>query len=110
MDADKIRQVLNVYRVQLQNAGIKNPYRFPPGQEPQDRRQKLMHVAGLIDATEKLLDEGRLEKAFRWLGFIQGSLWVYGFYEIRDLKNHNRPDEDDQENNVPTRILSNRQQ
>ena len=97
MTPEKIKQALNVYRIRLQNIGIK-PYRFPPGQEPQDRKQKLMHVAGLIEAAEDLLKEDRLEKAFRWLGFVQGALWASGLYTIKELKDHNRPDDDNQAN------------
>jgi hypothetical protein len=40
----------------------------------------------------KFVDEGRIEKAMRWLGFLQGVLWARGFYSLDDLKNHSRPD------------------
>jgi len=29
----------------------------------------------------------------RWLGFMQGALWVKGIYTIDELKAHNRPDD-----------------
>lgn len=32
----------------------------------------------------------KTEKAMRWLGFIQGSLWFAGEFSIRELKSHNR--------------------
>ena len=34
----------------------------------------------------------RLEKKFRWLGFIQGVLWTEGIVEISVLKRMNMPD------------------
>ncbi len=37
--------------------------------------------------------EHRREKAMRWLGFVQGALWVLGCADIETLKNMNRPDE-----------------
>jgi len=49
-----------------------------------ETRKILDHVAGDKD------DRGTIEKAMRWLGFIQGGLWSQGFYSIEDMKNHNR--------------------
>ena len=41
-----------------------------------------------------LVKSGRKEKAMRWLGFIQGALWMHelAFVSIDDLKNLNKPD------------------
>lgn len=39
------------------------------------------------------LAEARLEKSFRWLGFIQCIFWVCGFYTLNQLKDHSRPKE-----------------
>lgn len=33
----------------------------------------------------------RLEKKFRWLGFIQGALWSMGLYTVDELKADNMP-------------------
>ena len=41
-----------------------------------------------ITVDERL---GRIEKAHRWLGFIQGILWQSGNFTIDQLANHNRP-------------------
>ncbi len=32
----------------------------------------------------------KVEKLMRWLGFIQGALWVLGFYSIDEMREHNR--------------------
>jgi hypothetical protein len=32
-----------------------------------------------------------MEKAFRWLGFVQGVLWTNRVYTLDNLKSHNRP-------------------
>lgn len=39
--------------------------------------------------------EGRREKAFRWLGFLQGVFWMLGIYTIDQMADHNRSDTDD---------------
>jgi hypothetical protein len=51
------------------------------------------HLVFMLEEIPKLLDEGRTEKAMRWLGFVQGAIWAYGLVSIDDLKSSNRPDE-----------------
>ena len=58
-----------------------------------DKKEMLAHLHSMIDKIIKFLDEDRRDKLFRWLGFIQGALWVLGIYTINELKNHNRPDQ-----------------
>ncbi len=53
----------------------------------------LQHCHGMLDKIKTFVEEGRLEKAFRWLGFIQGVLWIQGMFTLKDLKEHNRPKE-----------------
>lgn len=50
----------------------------------------LKHCHAILDQIEKLVREGKMEKAFRWLGFIQGVLWSHGLFTLNDLKNHLR--------------------
>lgn len=49
---------------------------------------KILEVIGVY---RNHFREGRIEKAFRWLGFVQGCLWATGQYTLDELKNHNRP-------------------
>lgn len=56
------------------------------------RRVVLNHLAWMCKKGILLAEEGSLDKAFRWLGFVQGVLWALSIYPIHDLKNHNRPD------------------
>ncbi len=48
---------------------------------------KFMCVEG-----QKFVDEGRRDKAMRWLGFLQGVLWECGHRTLDELKNDSRPD------------------
>lgn len=48
------------------------------------------HVLGMLPKVRAFLDEGRVEKAMRWLGFVQGWLWAIGRYTVPELADHNR--------------------
>jgi recombinational DNA repair protein (RecF pathway) len=51
----------------------------------------LAHAAYMCDRITEFVAEGRRDKAFRWLGFLQGVLWVNGVFTLDELANHNRP-------------------
>lgn len=50
----------------------------------------LCHARWMCDETRRFLAEGRFAKAYRWIGMIQGLLFMGGVYSIVDLKQHNR--------------------
>lgn len=96
MDATKILEVLDIYDKRL--ADFKHdpviPERANPTEHyrgPDTNRAKLCHVWWAVGQTKVFVQEGRLEKAFRWLGFIQGALWFAGIYSVEELANHNKP-------------------
>ena len=91
MDGKKILQVTEIYRDYFTEKGIK-PLDFPHGDMPNSKEEILAHCHGMLDKIKDFVKEGRIEKAFRWLGFIQGCLWSTGQYPLEDLKNHSRPD------------------
>jgi hypothetical protein len=51
------------------------------------------HLLWLSLEGPKLLDQGKREKAMRWLGFIHGALHWGHLASIEELKAMNRPDE-----------------
>jgi hypothetical protein len=55
---------------------------------------RISHLMFMCQEAQKFVDEGRVEKAMRWLGFLQGVMWKDDWYSLNDLKNHSRPDED----------------
>jgi hypothetical protein len=50
----------------------------------------LCHARWMCGETQRFLSEGRFAKAYRWIGMIQGLLFMGGVYSIVDLKEHNR--------------------
>lgn len=83
---EKICEVLNIYKERFGDSVGLN-HEFPHSKDIAIHK----HVRTMIDKIVALVAEDRMEKAFRWLGFIQGCMWTTGLYSIEELKNHNRP-------------------
>lgn len=90
MTKAKIREVLNIYKEELVRRNFSR-HEFSHDKTLHSRIDSLQHVFAMIDKIEEFLEEDRMEKVFRWLGFIQGCLWASGLYTIKELKNHSRP-------------------
>ncbi len=54
---------------------------------------ELLHVVDMAEKAISFVAAGETEKAMRWLGFMQGVLWVAGV-PLDELKDMNRPDAD----------------
>lgn len=90
MTSKKVLEVIEVYRqFFIENSINKIDYSHDEILEPMEA--SLNHCYGMLDKMVQLIHEGRIEKSFRWLGFIQGVLWVNRAYKLSDLKNHNKP-------------------
>jgi hypothetical protein len=48
------------------------------------------HCLSMIPKMRKFIVEGRMDKFYLWLGFLQGLLWSQGFYTIEQLLAHNK--------------------
>lgn len=93
MTQEKLREIIDLYRKHFKEIGVEPaPHRYDRVVVNRDRA--LAHVADMLPKMEKMLDEGKIEKFMRWLGFIQGVLWALGIDTIEELKDVNRPDTD----------------
>lgn len=90
MTEAKIREVLAVYRKKFEELNI-SPKEFPHDVTPASSEDALAHCHAMLDKMEIFLQEGRVDKVFRWLGFVQGCLWRSGICALEELENHNRP-------------------
>jgi hypothetical protein len=72
---DKIIEVIEIYERKLAGVFV---------------TEALAHVRTMLPRVKNFVTEGRLDKAFRWLGFIQGVLWAQGIYSIDEMKTHNK--------------------
>ena len=55
--------------------------------------RRLSHLLWLSRNGLVLVEEGRKEKANRWLGFLQGALWQLNLVDIDQLKGMNKSDD-----------------
>ena len=90
MTADKIREIIVIYRKKFEELSISQK-QFPLNSIPKSDDDFLAHCHGMLDEIEVFIQEGRIDKVFRWLGFIQGCFWRVGIYTVEEMKNHNRP-------------------
>lgn len=79
----------------LEACGIYVEELAPFSEDPHFAEQ-YKHMLWMLWQIPQFLSDGRKEKANRWLGFIQGALWADGVYTIEEMKEHNRPDHEEE--------------
>ena len=53
------------------------------------RDDSYPHIRWMLDKIDMYVDDGRVDKGMRWLGFVQGVLWGRGIYTISQMQKHN---------------------
>lgn len=53
-------------------------------------RDRVRHCLDMCDEMVRHYEKGKVEKAMRWLGFVQGFIWAKGFATIEELREVNR--------------------
>ena len=89
MNADKVREILTIYRKKFEELNVPKQ-QFPHNELPKSDSDFLAHCHGMLDEMEVFIEDRKVEKVFRWLGFIQGCLWKIGVYTVEEMKSHNR--------------------
>jgi len=87
MTPEQIQDALTKYEEYLSAYGV--PLRHPAGEGAPTNEAAGRHALWMCSEVRKFLADGRREKADRWLGFIQGVLWVLGNYTIDNMRAHN---------------------
>lgn len=80
MTKDRVKELFKYYARVLGSKG----YVVKQHGEP------LEHVLWCCDQGCAFVDEDKVDKAMRWLGFVQGALWSGGIYRIEDLVLHSK--------------------
>jgi hypothetical protein len=96
MDKDQVIAALKKYEARLGVESTFTPERLDEVMMGRtfigiNMRAALNHVLWMCIEAQKFVEEGRMEKAMRWLGFIQGVLWATSFFSINDMKIDNMP-------------------
>ncbi len=89
MSNKKINKVLDIYDARVKR--VLDEIAPPTCDADQNMWDKFEHLGKMIGKVRDFLVENRREKAFRWLGFMQGVFYAYGIYSIEEMANHNRP-------------------
>ena len=55
------------------------------------RAEALEHARWMLGEISRFVQIGKIEKACRWLGFVQGIFWVTGIRLIKQMRDDNRP-------------------
>jgi hypothetical protein len=87
MTKEQVLEVIQLYRNRLEGLGIKanSPdFDFLP-----EHYEQLEHLLTMIEPMESFLNAD-VEKAMRWLGFMQGVLWSQGHFTLNEMRDHNR--------------------
>lgn len=83
MTLDQVVLVVSQYE-----EGLPEAQRFD-GEFP-TREQALQHARWMIVEVKNYAAAGEIEKAMRWLGFLQGVLWLGGVRTIQAMREDNR--------------------
>ncbi|MDO8507756.1 MAG: hypothetical protein Q7S53_04300 [bacterium] len=87
MTSGKMTEVLDGYIKMFADLGISEISDYT---NVGSKSERLQYLYAMCKKTKKLVEDGDVEKANRWLGFIQGSLWVDKVFTIDDMRDHNR--------------------
>ncbi len=90
MSPDKILEVVRYYKAVFENQRS-GKLSFPHSEVLPSSELGDSHCNQMLDKIEQFIAEKRIEKAFRWLAFIQRYLWATRVYTIEELANHNKP-------------------
>ncbi len=92
MTPAKVLEVIEGYRALFVERGT-GVIDYPHDDLLDSEEHGIEHCHGMLDKMVEFVHDGRMEKVFRWLGFIQGVLWACRVYPMTALKDHNRPPE-----------------
>lgn len=53
----------------------------------------LVHCNWMLNEIDTFINKNEIEKAMRWLGFVQGCFWSVGFRSIDDMRDDNREED-----------------
>jgi hypothetical protein len=77
---------------QFYNHYIDETHSASPENRPNDPTS-FAHLMWMCDKAEfELVPQGQVDKAMRWLGFIQGVLCARGVFTLDELRAHSRGD------------------
>jgi hypothetical protein len=87
MTPEQVVAVIEQYEAELGKLVVSA--RLPSASSGPQDAEALGHVLWMCEQT-KIFAATDMEKACRWLGFIQGTLWMTGLRTIDEMREENR--------------------
>lgn len=90
MTPEQIKRVAMQYLSEFQRLG-EEPERFVPTENEPHPMEKAArkHAWWMCYEIVCFVDQGEVDKANRWLGFVQGVLWAFGYKTIDEMRDDN---------------------
>lgn len=95
MDNAKVNAAIEKYSDVVFKAGYRierHPTEKPLHEDREVAKTQAMRHVGWMCEQALTWGPERLEKKFRWLGFIQGVLWAFGMMPVEEAKRDNMPE------------------
>ena len=90
MDNEHIRDVANQYIAHLCTLPNSMPSRRAnTGCKSISKQERVRHLMWMLEEIIRMPND-RFEKANRWLGFVQGSMWSLGIRSVDEMRDDNR--------------------
>ena len=97
MTKEKLKFIIQAYRDHLEATYPKIAPRQLTEVEEQfsvgslSRIDTTAHFKHMCDMGQTFVDQDRVDKAMRWLGFMQGAFWMDDVFTLDELKKHSMP-------------------
>ena len=90
MTPEKLQKVAGEYLIYLSsiNPDLKAE-RFDETIQIKSPNLEIKHTKWMCQEIINLVDDNELDKAYRWIGFVQGYFWAKGIYTIEQMRKHN---------------------
>ncbi|PIR93828.1 hypothetical protein COT97_04725 [Candidatus Falkowbacteria bacterium CG10_big_fil_rev_8_21_14_0_10_39_11] len=89
MTKDSLLKTLNLYEHVLKSAEVKIQEASFRKHYKTDKQSTLEHCHSMINQIRTFVANDNMDKAWRWLGFLQGCFWTLGLFSLNELREHN---------------------
>lgn len=89
MNAEQIIKAVERYKDLLARRGVPSKRQNTAGVKPTET-ERLAHIGWMCESILVQVSEGSIQKAERWLCFVQGILWGEGLATIDSMRDDNR--------------------
>lgn len=95
MTGEKVIEALRLHLAQMEERFMSIPDNVVEARrcpEAVNTGDQIRHLKWMVGQSIGFVQEGRIDKAMRWLGFIQGALWAMHLVTIEESKRANMPE------------------